>query len=137
LRLHIRSKIGAGRPGTAVTELALLAPFLTFLFVVVTDFARIIYFSLTIQNAACNGALYGCVDLAHATNTTGIQTAALTDTTNLAPNPDVTSSTSQDANGNTQVNVTVTYTFQPLVQCLGAANSITLHRSVSMRVMPP
>src|SRR5438128_6784064 len=48
----------AQRTGVATVELAILAPFLCFLFVVATDFARIFYYAVTIQNCARNGAYY-------------------------------------------------------------------------------
>jgi hypothetical protein len=46
------------RRGAATVELAVLLPFLAFLFVIGTDWARIFYTSMTIQNAARNAAYY-------------------------------------------------------------------------------
>jgi hypothetical protein len=46
------------RRGAAVAELAVLLPFLAFLFVIGSDWARIFYTSMTIQNAARNAAYY-------------------------------------------------------------------------------
>lgn len=46
------------RRGAATTELAVLLPFLAFLFVIGSDWARIFYTSMTIQNAARNAAYY-------------------------------------------------------------------------------
>jgi Flp pilus assembly protein TadG len=47
-----------GRGGAATVELALLLPFLCFLFVICVDYARIFYFGVTVQNCARNGAYY-------------------------------------------------------------------------------
>ena len=46
------------RPGIATVELALLLPFLMFMFVITIDFARIFYFGVTIENCARNGAYF-------------------------------------------------------------------------------
>ena len=46
------------RRGTATAELAVLLPFLAFLFVIGADWSRIFYTSMTIQNAARNAAYY-------------------------------------------------------------------------------
>ena len=46
------------RRGAATAELAILLPFLAFLFVIGSDWARIFYTSMTIQNAARNAAYY-------------------------------------------------------------------------------
>src|SRR5260370_14853076 len=45
------------RPATAAAELAVLLPFLMFLFVVTVDWARAFYFSVVIANSARQGAL--------------------------------------------------------------------------------
>src|SRR5262245_16916603 len=47
------------RRGVASVELAVLVPFLAFLFVIALDFGRIFYFSVTVENCARSGALYG------------------------------------------------------------------------------
>jgi Flp pilus assembly protein TadG len=39
-----------GRSGASAVELALLLPFLVFLFVITVDFGRIFYYSLTLTN---------------------------------------------------------------------------------------
>src|SRR5205809_577937 len=46
------------RAGAATVELALLLPFLCFLFVIAVDYARVFYFAVTVQNCARNGAYY-------------------------------------------------------------------------------
>src|SRR4051812_27880423 len=52
------------RPGAAAVELAFLLPFLMFLGVVTTDWARIMYYTITLENATRAGALYACDNVA-------------------------------------------------------------------------
>ena len=125
-----------GRAGTATVELAILLPFLCFLFAVSVDFARVFYFAVTVQNCARNGAFYGCQDATHAADTAGIQTAALADAGNLSPAPTVSSTTTTDADGNSCVQVTTTYTFQTITSYPGVPSSMTLTRTVQMRTAP-
>ena len=60
------------RPGAASVELAVLLPFLGFMFVIAVDYGWIFNFALTAENAAREGALYGSHDTTHSTDTTGI-----------------------------------------------------------------
>src|SRR5262245_55958183 len=46
------------RPATAAVELALVVPFLAFMFIVAIDFCRIFYFTQVVTTGARNGALY-------------------------------------------------------------------------------
>jgi Flp pilus assembly protein TadG len=124
------------RRAVAAVELAVLLPFLMFLFVIGVDFARVFYHSLTLTNCARNGAFYGCQDATHAADTAGIQTAALADAGNLSPAPTVSSTTTTDADGNSCVQVTTTYTFQTITSYPGVPSSLTLTRTVQMRTAP-
>src|SRR5262245_50447685 len=49
-----------GKRGAAAVELAALLPFLVFLGVIATDWARVLYFTISIENCARNGALWMC-----------------------------------------------------------------------------
>jgi Flp pilus assembly protein TadG len=126
---------GKSRRGTAAVELAVVLPFLAFVFIVAIDYCRIFYYSLTIQNAALNGAAYGCQDATHAADTSGIQTAALADASNLSPAPHVSSAAGTDADGNPKVDVTVSYTFTTITRFPGIPTTSALSRTVSMRVI--
>src|SRR5690349_9373587 len=66
---HLRPAARGPRHGTAAVELAVLLPFLAFMFVIGLDFARVFYFSITLTNCARNGAYYGSQDATHATDT--------------------------------------------------------------------
>ena len=57
-------------------ELAVLLPFLLFIFVAAVDFGRIFYYEVAVTNCARSGALYGSTDATHAADTQGIQTVA-------------------------------------------------------------
>ena len=124
------------RQGTAAVELAVLLPFLVFVFVIGIDYARVFYHGLTIENCARNGALYGSQDPTHAADSAGIQAAALADASNLTPSPGVSSTTGTDAAGNPYVKVTVTWTFQTITHYVGVPSSVNLSRTVQMRVEP-
>jgi len=126
------------RRGTAAVELAVLVPFLAFLFVIAVDFARIFYFSQVIENCARKGALYASDPKAPAYNLyANVQQAALgPDSTGLNPQPTVTSSNGTDAAGNPYVSVTVTWTFSTITHFPGVPSSVTLIRTVQMRTAP-
>jgi Flp pilus assembly protein TadG len=127
------------RRGAAVAEFAVLLPVLAFLFMVATDYARIFYYAVIINNCARSGALYGRAGPTYATDTVGIQNAALADAAaqDVSPTPNVASTTGTDSAGNPFVQVTVTYQFQTVVNYPGIPTSTTLTRMVQMRVDPP
>jgi Flp pilus assembly protein TadG len=131
-----RSRASGPRRATAAVELAVLLPFLMFVFVIGVDFARVFYYTLTLTNCARNGAVYGSADPTHAADTAGIQAAALADATNLSPAPTVTSSQGTDADGHPCVQVTAAYTFQMITSYVGIPSSFGLSRTVQMRVAP-
>jgi Flp pilus assembly protein TadG len=133
---HPNARARRCRPAVAAVELAVLLPFLAFLFVIGIDFARVFYYSVTVTNAARNGAVYGSQDAAHVADTAGIQAAALADATNLSPAPAVSSTTTTDADGNPCVQVTAAYTFRMITSYAGIPGSFDLSRTVQMRVAP-
>jgi hypothetical protein len=63
------SRKAAQRRGAASVELAVLLPFLAFLFVIAIDWARIFYLTVEIQNSSRNAAYY-CSEYPGVTNTT-------------------------------------------------------------------
>jgi Flp pilus assembly protein TadG len=107
--------------------LAILLPFLAFMFVIAVDWARVFYYSIAVTNCARNGALYlsqeqsaktttapytdsGLVNL-YVNSKTPLSDAALADAPNLTPTPTVNSATGSDTYG-PYVEVTVSYQFQ-------------------------
>jgi Flp pilus assembly protein TadG len=132
-----RHRRGRPRRAAATVELALLAPFLAFLFVAVVDYARVFYHSLTVANCARNGALYASDPVAAAESPyRSVQDAALADATNLSPTPTVTWTNGTDPSGNPYVEVTVTHAFQTVVNYPGIPQTTTITRTVRMRVSP-
>jgi Flp pilus assembly protein TadG len=122
------------RVGAAVVELALVLPFLMFLFIVCVDFARVFYYSQTLANCARNGALYGSNLVTAQSPYTSIQQAALADASNLSPQPTVTSTTGADAAGDPYVRVTVAWDFHTIASLPNIPNTVSLSRSNQMRV---
>src|SRR5262245_31310609 len=96
------------RRGAAAVEMAVLLPFLAFLFVIGVDWARIFYYSITVANCARNGALYAS-DLYSVVPSpyASMTDAALADAPNLSPQPTVTSASGVDADGNSYIECTV------------------------------
>ncbi|MCI0463222.1 MAG: pilus assembly protein [Gemmataceae bacterium] len=134
--LRRRNLVRTKHRGVAAAELAILLPFLAFLFVIAIDFSRCFYYLIAVTNCARNGAVYASSAPNHATDTTGIQKAALADAAGLNPTPDVTSATGTDSSSNPYVRVTVSWTFRTVTNFPGVPNQIVLSRTVQMRVAP-
>src|SRR6516165_5908510 len=136
---HPQVRSGRGRNkrhGAAIVELAVILPLLMFLFVIAIDFGRIFYYSLTVENCARNGALYGSDPFAVSQSPyTSIAQAALADAGNLTPPPNVTPAYGVDTSGNQYVEVTVSWQFQTISNYPGVP-SPNLSRTVRMRVAP-
>ncbi len=138
------------RPGAAATELAVLLPFVAFLFVVAVDFCRIYNQTLTLRACAEAGALYAGgyswpnQDDAAAASAGGqtvqpdstaariaaARSAAAAEGTSL--NPPLDTSNVQVTIANGQATVTVTYTCTMLTPVLGASRQQSITRSVTM-----
>jgi Flp pilus assembly protein TadG len=131
-----KKKPWSRRRGLAAVELGILAPFLAFLFVIALDFARVFYYTMIVTNCARNGAYYGCNDTSTALNNDAIKAAAKKDAanldlTNLNVTPTPNSSTSP-----TSLDVNVTYTFTTITRYPGVPSSLTISRTVRMKVSP-
>jgi Flp pilus assembly protein TadG len=134
-RSHSRGR--QPRRGAAVVELALLLPFLIFLFLVAVDYCRLFYYSQTLASCARNGALYGSDPVAAAQSPyPDLTSAALADASNLTPSPSVSSTNGTDSSGNPYVEVTVSWTFQTITNYPGIPSTVNLQRKVRMRVAP-
>src|SRR5439155_170092 len=78
------------RDGVAAVELAILLPFLVTLFVIALDWSRIIYYTVTVNNCARNGAMYMLDPYSGVTSRyTSLTDAAQADAPNLSPKPSV------------------------------------------------
>jgi Flp pilus assembly protein TadG len=143
------------RKGAQVVELAILLPFLAFMFVIAVDWARIFYYSIAVTNCARNGAFYmsqqqsakttsspytdsGYVNL-YVNSANPVTAAALADAPDLTPTPTVTSATGSDTYG-AYVEVTVSYPFHTVTDfslwkfVVPASTDVT--RTVRMYVPP-
>jgi Flp pilus assembly protein TadG len=116
-------KACTARRGAATVELALLLPFLLFLFIIAVDWARVFYYTQVVENCARNGAIYSS-DLYSITQSPypDLTTAAVADAQGLTPQPTVTSSSGSDSYGN-YVSCTVSYSFQTLTNFPGVPQS--------------
>jgi Flp pilus assembly protein TadG len=145
------------RRAAASVELALVLPFLGFLFVVGIDYARIFYFAVTLENCARNGAYYAS-NYPNANDIyndiygySSLDDAVLRDSSNLIdPNNSASKPTYQVGYGTSPtgpfnqavgtadgyVQVTVNWTYQSLTRYPGLPTSVNLSRAVIMRVAP-
>jgi Flp pilus assembly protein TadG len=131
----LRSRALARR-GAATVELAVLAPFLCLAFVLTVDYGRIFYFSLTVNNCARNGAVYGSQDAAHAQDADNISRVAKLDGGNLDASSLTVSSTTDSTTAPTWVEVTVTYPFNTFTKYPGVPSTTSLSRTVRTEVVP-
>lgn len=123
------------RRGAAVVELAILLPLLAFLFIITVDFARIYYFSVTLQNCARAGALYASDPfVADESPFASTQVAALADATNITPSPTITQTNGTDSTGRNYVEVQAAYTFKSIAHFPGVPAQVNLSRKVRMYV---
>lgn len=131
------SQFANERRGAAAVELALVLPFLVFMFVVSVDYSRIFYYTQVVENCARNGALYASDPLAAASNLySSVQQAALADAGSLSPQPTVNSSSGTDTSGNPYVSVTVAWQFNTISGYPGIPSAVNISRTVQMRHAP-
>lgn len=125
------------RRGAACVEMALVAPLLTFLFVIAVDFARVFHHTQLLASCARNGALFQCDPLtASESPYKSAEEAAQADAASLTPAPKVAVANGTDTQGHNYVEVTVTHPFRTVVNYPGVPEEITLSRTVRMRVLP-
>jgi Flp pilus assembly protein TadG len=127
----------ARRRAVAAVELAVVLPFLVFLFLVAVDYCRVFYYSQVITTCARNGALYVSDPQSPVQSPYSSLSAAATADADpsYASQITVTSSTGSDTNGNYTI-VTVTYPFTTLIQYPGIPQSTTLTRTAKVRPAP-
>jgi Flp pilus assembly protein TadG len=116
--------------------LAVLLPFMMFLFLLAIDWGRIFYYSVAVTNCAHQGAIYASDPVAAAKSPyKSMQDAALADASDLQPQPTVTSTNGKDDAGNAYVEVTATWQFTTVTSFPGLG-PMNLSRTVRMRVAP-
>ena len=139
--------------GAALVELALILPLLLLLLLGVSDFGRVLYWSITLAQSARAGAQYGAQSSASAANSAGIQQAVLQDAqniTNLGGTINVTSECFCQCEGETAsvnctnnncgnapqvfVKVTTSTTFNTLVPYPGIPSTVNLSNTAILRL---
>jgi Flp pilus assembly protein TadG len=125
------------RRAAAAAEMALVLPFLAFLFCVSVDFCRSFQAAQVVGSAARSGALYasGTADCDPSTTaeSAAVQ-AVLTEGATLSP-PLQSSNVSVTIGGGVAT-VTVQYPFTMLTGYVGFTNGLTITRSVTMPIAP-
>lgn len=124
------------RKAVAAVELAVLLPFLLFVFLIVIDWSRIFYHSVIVTNSARNGAIYAS-DPVNQPNSpyADVTAAALADAQNLSPAPSVAMTKGSDSTG-PYVEVTVSSEFRTITNFPGIPQSTMLVRKVRMQIQP-
>jgi Flp pilus assembly protein TadG len=133
--INMRTRKGPRRTGSATVEFAVLLPFLAFLCVIVTDWARLYYYTVSLESCARNGCLYAS-DAQYAAQSpySNVTQAALAEAPFLNAAATVTTATTTDTAGNPAISCTVSVPFQTITNFPGVPSSQTLTRTVQMRV---
>jgi Flp pilus assembly protein TadG len=151
----MRFRHPSARRGAATVELAVVLPFLVLLGLFATDFARVLYYTITIENAVHNGTLFGG-QVFDNQNQQWIgntqywqgpngqlvsQEKVATELDGASLNPaladsNVNVSSGTDADGNPVNIVTITYTFSTIVPYPGIPSPIQIVRTAQVRVAP-
>jgi Flp pilus assembly protein TadG len=152
-----RPRVFGPRRAAASVELAVLLPFLFFLFVVAVDYCRIFYYAVTLENCSRNGAYYASEypNSSYIYNEIygykNLDDAVLRDASNItspgnpSSNPQYTIGYGTSPNGpftsttespDCYVQVTVTWTFNSITKFPGVPTQVNLSRSTVMRVAP-
>ena len=130
--MHLRSS--DRRRGAATVEFAFLLPLLMFLAVIATDWARLFYYTITIEACARNGAIYAAdAELAAKSPYPNVTAAALAEAPQLNSTATVTQTTNTNAG---TVTVEVSTPFNTITSFPGVPRSQTLSRSVQMKIAP-
>ncbi len=135
--MRVRTRDPGPRRGTAMAELAILLPFLSFLFLVAVDFCRVFNATQIVEGCAEAGALYasGTARAASTTTTTDAATAAAV-AEGAGLNPPLTAGNVAVTITSNTATVTVTYSFPTLTGFPGLPQTLTLTRTVTMNVAP-
>jgi Flp pilus assembly protein TadG len=132
-----RLTLGDQRRGAAATEMAILLPFLGFLFLVAVDYCRVFYATQTLWNCAQTAAIYAS-GTAKTRSSVGLvqaaKQAALADAVNLSP-PLQAENVTVVLDKQTAT-VTVQYDFPLLTLLLGDNKNVVLERTVVIGLAP-
>jgi Flp pilus assembly protein TadG len=123
--------------GQSLAEFAVLLPVLTLVLALSADFGRAFTAYIAISSAAREGASYAMASTAQANDADAVRAAALADAPTIWGRAPVVSAPviTKDAQNYDMVSVTVTYTFDTIMPIPPIPNSITMDRTVSMRII--
>ena len=145
------------RRGATAVELALVLPFLMFLFVVAIDYARVFYYGIMLENCARNGAyfasnypnasylyndIYGYKDLDDAIYSDAASVMKPGDPAKNNATYELTYSYTLDGSYTATpvtsgyAKVTMKWTFKTVTQFPAVPNKVALERSVIMKMAP-
>ena len=125
------------RRGAATVELAVLLPFLMYLAVLATDWARLLHYTLTLNACARNGALYASdAVIARKSQYANLQAAAMAEAPSLTGTATVTGTPYTETDGFPGVEVNVSMPFKTITNFPGVPASQTISRKVRMRIAP-
>ena len=123
------------RRGAAAVELCLTAPFLLLMLAVAADFARVFFYFQVLTSCAWNGALFAAdSNVAAALPYETAEEAALASAESLRPPPTATVQYGIDETNKPYVELTVSWTFHPLLRVPGMPANMELRRTSRMRV---
>lgn len=123
--------------GQAMVETALIVPVLLIVLIASLDGSRALLAGSVIQSAAFAGAQYGALSSANASDTSGIASAVRGEVVlpqATSSNPTVSSSTATDAQGETQVTVSATFTMTALLPYPGLPRTFVITRKAVLQV---
>jgi len=122
------------RSGAAAVEFAFLLPLLMFLAVIAADWARLFYYTVTIEACARNGAIWQSdADYRSKSPYATLQEAATAEAPQLNATATVTPTAVTDATGAAAWQVKVEVPFKTITNFPGVPSSQTLTRTVQMR----
>jgi Flp pilus assembly protein TadG len=132
----VRRRHRPTRFGAATVELAVLLPFLLYMAVIAADWARLLYYAISIENCARAGALYASDAVTQGQSPyTSVTEAARAEAPGLDPVPDVACVQTTDAAG-TWYTVTVSATYKTITNFPGVPQSQPINRVVKMKSAP-
>jgi hypothetical protein len=131
-------RLRRSRRGIAIAELSVVLAVLLFISLAACDFGRSFYNSIILETCASNGAIFGSNKaLAAQMSYTSVTAAALADwPASLNPQPTVSAKNGTDSNGTNYIDVTVSQSFQTLVNYPFIPKTLNLSRTVRMDIVP-
>jgi Flp pilus assembly protein TadG len=123
--------------GQTLVEFALLLPALVLILALAADFGRAFTAYIAISGAAREGAAFGMLSSTNAANSGGMTAAALADAPTIWGQAPVVMATSgaNDGMGYPYVEVTVDYSFEPIIAIPPLNRTFDMTRTVRMRVI--